>query len=248
MPRSLRLLLNFALILCIPTLFAAKGKCRKPPPVDTDTDAEVDVQVPDVAVALQIVTVSPSQVPPATPTPVRLYGAAFEQGANVFVGAFRVADARVTDPNTIEFTAPGLPEGSHDVRVANPDGKEATLRQGIRAVAASGDASCALMAMYFELDSATLAPTVVQALNASLPCLRSKGTVRLEGHADERGTTDYNVALAQRRAESIQRWLTSQGIPIGNLPVLSYGEERPADPGHNEAAWAKNRRVDMIAR
>lgn len=246
MSRPLRNLANLALILAIPTLFAAKGKCRKKPPIDTDTDVEV-VDVPDVTVSLQVVSVSPGSVPPATPTPVRVYGAGFEAGASVSIGAFGVPSVTVADPNTLELTTPGLPEGAHDVKVTNPDGRSATLRQGLRVVRAVDD-NCTRMAMYFELDSASLSAPAQNALNQAMPCLRTKAQTRLEGHADERGTTDYNVALGQRRAESVQRFLVSQGIPAGNLPVVSYGEERPADPAHNETAWAKNRRVDMVSR
>ncbi|MEZ4322512.1 MAG: OmpA family protein [Myxococcota bacterium] len=101
--------------------------------------------------------------------------------------------------------------------------------------------------MYFELDSATLSAPVRSALDQAMPCLKARSIIRLEGHADERGTTDYNLALGQRRAESISRYLVSQGVPPNKLPITSYGEERPADTGHDEAAWAKNRRVDMRA-
>ena len=67
--------------------------------------------------------------------------------------------------------------------------------------------------------------------------------IRIEGHADERGTSEYNLALADKRANAVKRYLTALGIENARLMAISYGEEMPADSGQNEAAWAKNRRV-----
>ena len=69
--------------------------------------------------------------------------------------------------------------------------------------------------------------------------------VRLEGHADERGSAEYNIALGERRALSVARALKSVGATDAQISVVSYGEERPAAPGHDEAAWAKNRSVEI---
>jgi len=70
-------------------------------------------------------------------------------------------------------------------------------------------------------------------------------TVRLEGHADERGTNEYNLALGEHRAQSIQAYLVSYGVAVARLSVISYGEEKPAVEGQDEASWAKNRRVEF---
>lgn len=70
--------------------------------------------------------------------------------------------------------------------------------------------------------------------------------LRLEGHGDERGTRDYNVGLGERRALAVQSALVSGGASAAQLNVVSYGEERPDDPGHDESAWAKNRRVEIV--
>lgn len=237
-----------ALILVLPVLLAAKGKCRKDRDTD-DTDTPVVVvpdPVPDPVIELQLVSVSPTKMKPQTPTKLKAYGAGFASGAQVGVGPSRVSQVELIDPNTLAFTAPGMPQGTYDVTVTNPSGDVTTLRSALT-VEEDADQSCRRMAMYFELDSATLSAPVRTALDSAMPCLRRQAVVRLEGHADERGTTDYNLALAQRRAESIQRYLATQGIPQSKLPVVSYGEERPMDTNHNEAAWAKNRRVDMVA-
>jgi peptidoglycan-associated lipoprotein len=70
--------------------------------------------------------------------------------------------------------------------------------------------------------------------------------VRLEGHADERGTREYNLGLGERRALAVEAALLAKGVSRDQLSVLSYGEERPAEMGHNEAAWSKNRRVQLV--
>ena len=73
----------------------------------------------------------------------------------------------------------------------------------------------------------------------------SKITLSIEGHADERGTREYNLALGQRRAESVANYLTANGIDKSRLVVKSYGEERPISLGSNDSAWSKNRRVEL---
>jgi len=72
------------------------------------------------------------------------------------------------------------------------------------------------------------------------------GPAVIAGHADERGTDGYNLALGQRRADTVRLNLVRLGIPSDHLRTVSYGEERPADPGHDEAAWGKNRRVELV--
>lgn len=76
---------------------------------------------------------------------------------------------------------------------------------------------------------------------------KNKGAkMQIEGHCDERGTAEYNMALGDRRAESARAYLASLGIPSSALSTVSFGEEKPVDPGHNEAAWAKNRRAHFV--
>jgi peptidoglycan-associated lipoprotein len=69
--------------------------------------------------------------------------------------------------------------------------------------------------------------------------------VQIEGHCDERGSTEYNLALGERRAQSVKNYLTQLSVDAARLPTISYGKERPAVEGHNEAAWAKNRRAQF---
>jgi peptidoglycan-associated lipoprotein len=72
------------------------------------------------------------------------------------------------------------------------------------------------------------------------------GKMKIEGHCDERGTTEYNLALGQKRADAAKNYLVSLGIDGKKIATVSYGKEKPLDPGHNEAAWAKNRRAHLV--
>jgi len=70
--------------------------------------------------------------------------------------------------------------------------------------------------------------------------------IQIEGHCDDRGTVEYNLALGERRANSTKRYLVSLGISAGRISTISFGKERPLDPGHNDEAWAKNRRAHIV--
>lgn len=99
---------------------------------------------------------------------------------------------------------------------------------------------------YFEFDSAVLMPEARAALAAYAEYFSSNpGSIRLEGHADERGSREYNMALGERRANAVRDYLILQGVSRGDIETVSYGEERPAEMGDNEYAWSKNRRVEM---
>lgn len=99
--------------------------------------------------------------------------------------------------------------------------------------------------IYFEYDSAVLVPEARDVLKRKAEWMRSNSNVSVivEGHTDSRGTVEYNIALGERRAESALSFLVDLGIPASRLTSVSYGKEKPIDPGQNEAAWAKNRRV-----
>ena len=104
-----------------------------------------------------------------------------------------------------------------------------------------------LKPVYFGYDDATLSPEARKLLDDAFQCLRRVQFRRVvvAGHTDERGTTEYNLALGERRAEAVRRYLAQLGAEPGKLKAISYGKERPANPGHDEAAWAKNRRAEI---
>ena len=99
--------------------------------------------------------------------------------------------------------------------------------------------------IYFDYDRDTIRPEFESVLNAHAQYLRANPNVStiLQGHADERGTREYNLGLGERRAQSIERYLTVQGVSPSQLEIVSYGEERPAVDGHSEQSYAQNRRV-----
>ncbi|MGD0919844.1 MAG: peptidoglycan-associated lipoprotein Pal [Thermodesulfobacteriota bacterium] len=82
--------------------------------------------------------------------------------------------------------------------------------------------------------------------NAAWMKKNPKMKIQIEGHCDERGTSEYNLALGERRANMTKRYLVSLGIASDRISIISYGKERPLDPGHNEEAWAKNRRAHIV--
>jgi peptidoglycan-associated lipoprotein len=102
--------------------------------------------------------------------------------------------------------------------------------------------------VFFAYDSAELEAAGQQVLNANAEILKKYATwvVTIEGHADERGTAEYNLALGERRALAARTYLLSLGVPADRLKTVSYGKEFPFDPGHNEAAWSQNRRAHFV--
>jgi peptidoglycan-associated lipoprotein len=99
---------------------------------------------------------------------------------------------------------------------------------------------------YFEFDSAVLLPAGRAALIGHAEYLRSSSkSVRLEGHADERGTREYNMALGERRANAVRDFMVLQGVSSSKIETVSYGEERPAVMGSGDSTWSKNRRVEL---
>ena len=102
--------------------------------------------------------------------------------------------------------------------------------------------------IFFEFDSAVLLPEAQSILRKKAEWLINNPdtSATIEGHCDERGTNEYNLALGERRAESAKTFLMDLGVKGSRLSCISYGEERPVDPAHNEEAWAKNRRGHFI--
>jgi peptidoglycan-associated lipoprotein len=102
--------------------------------------------------------------------------------------------------------------------------------------------------VFFVFDSSDIDSAGQQTLNANAEVLKKYPTwvITIEGHADERGTAEYNLALGERRAVAARTYLVSLGVPADRLRTVSYGKEFPFDPGHHEAAWAKNRRAQFV--
>jgi peptidoglycan-associated lipoprotein len=105
-----------------------------------------------------------------------------------------------------------------------------------------------LRPLFFELDSSDVSSDGQQVLQANAAVLKKYPTMQItiEGHCDERGTAEYNLALGERRALAAKNYLVSLGIAADKVKTVSYGKEFPFDPGHDDSAWKKNRRAHFV--
>lgn len=107
--------------------------------------------------------------------------------------------------------------------------------------------ACGLQTVYFDYNESRVRLDQQDTLNANGDCVKSTGkSVRLEGHCDERGTEEYNMALGERRASSSRSYLSNLGIARGSMRIISYGEEKPTCTTSNEGCWSENRRADFV--
>ena len=157
----------------------------------------------------------------------------------------------------VEATAqPAVPDvggGNTAENVAREEPmRPVTTEEGRPATSMAADdvnRSGVLKSIYFDFDAYEIRPDQRQTLQDNAKQLTgdlARWRVVVEGHADERGTNEYNMALGDRRANAARQYLIQLGVPEARIRTLSYGEERPADPGHNETGWSKNRRAAFL--
>jgi peptidoglycan-associated lipoprotein len=162
----------------------------------------------------------------------------------VWVGGGAADATEFLDSRSIRIEGGPMAEGRYDVEVVNPDGGSSTLRQGLTVQTAA--VNCDPITVYFETASSNLTADSNSRLQRELSCYRdSSGPIRIEGHCDERGTIDYNIALGERRARSVSRWFSGQGVEASRLSTVSFGEEKPVANGHDEQSWSQNRRAEI---
>jgi len=138
-------------------------------------------------------------------------------------------------------TTPG-PSGTQP-----PSGGTAT--PGARPPVSEFTANPNLKDIYFDFDKYDIRPGDAKILDTNATWLKANDNlVLIEGHCDERGTNEYNLALGERRAKATMNYLVSQGVQAGRITIISYGEERPICTEHNEACWAKNRRAHFLTK
>ena len=139
---------------------------------------------------------------------------------------------------TVETAAPSAQPGLTPQEIARRDEKRKT------------ESLLEQRTIYFEFDSTTIRSEFEEQLRAHGQALRDNRSrrVRLEGHADERGSREYNIGLGERRAQEVRRMLLLSGASSSQITTISYGEERPVAIGHDESAWSQNRRVELIVR
>jgi peptidoglycan-associated lipoprotein len=141
------------------------------------------------------------------------------------------------------------PEPAEDRAAAERAAREAAERAAAEAQREAARAREVLTArVYFDYDLATVREDARPALDAKASILRGDPTlrVRVEGHADERGSTEYNLALGSRRAQSVATYLSGYGVDPSRLETVSYGEERPLTRASTESAWSQNRRAEFV--
>lgn len=147
--------------------------------------------------------------------------------------------------------------GTAGCKKKGPKGVE-TTGGGMSGVGAEGltgraaqvtDAQSRLQAAYFEYDAFDLSSSAQEALRQNAKIIEQYPDVKIQiqGNCDERGSEEYNLALGDKRARSARDYLVNLGISPDRLTTISFGEERPVDPGHDDTAWAKNRRDEFVA-
>jgi peptidoglycan-associated lipoprotein len=160
--------------------------------------------------------------------------------------------ARPTPPPaaTATPTAPARPPAPPEPVVEPPIVPPEPVRDDAISSASLDDLNknSPLQPVYFELDSSDLSPAAQKALDANAGLLKKYPTwaVTVEGHCDERGTAEYNLALGERRAVTARAYLVSLGVSADRLRTVSYGKEFPFDAGHDETAFSKNRRAHFV--
>lgn len=166
----------------------------------------------------------------------------FKTAAAIVFAAFVAAGCSTTTKTTGEAGTTGT-EGAAAGAAAGQGVSSAPI-EGQTVGGAQAPENQMQTVFYFDFDKSELRSDTKAALDKWADYLRNRsGIVRLEGHTDERGTREYNLALGERRAKAVANYLVIQGVPRSQIETISYGEEKPAVMGHNEAAWAKNRRV-----
>lgn len=151
---------------------------------------------------------------------------------------------------TSQEAAPGA-TGAETAGAGTTGGPSGTaLAEGQRAptVSAGADSLLSKRRVHFAFDSSTIDNEARDIIKAHADYLAANPGIklRLEGHCDERGTREYNLALGERRAQSVERLVKALGVAANRVTVASYGEEKPLDAEHNESAWRLNRRVEIM--
>lgn len=142
-------------------------------------------------------------------------------------------------------------QAARDAALARQRAYDDSVRRANEAAVAAGEQmglkNTITAVIHFDFDKSDLRDDARAALDAKVPVLTANPevTIRIAGHTDERGSVEYNIALGQRRAASAKRYLTERGIAATRIETISYGEGRPVSDGHDENAWAQNRRDEF---
>jgi len=142
-------------------------------------------------------------------------------------------------------------QAARDAALARQRAYDDSVRRANEAAAAAGEhtglRNTVTAVIHFDFDKSELRDDARATLDAKIPVLMANPdvTIRVAGHTDERGSVEYNIALGQRRAASAKRYLTERGVAASRVETVSFGEGRPVSDGHDESAWAQNRRDEF---
>jgi peptidoglycan-associated lipoprotein len=155
-----------------------------------------------------------------------------------------------TSPAAAQPTSPSGGGGTGPATATQPGGTPPATAAPARPSPKEFTAVAELRDVYFDFDKYDIRPPDAKTLDGNAGWLKSNPNhlVLIEGHCDERGTNEYNLALGERRAKSTMNYLVSQGVQASRITIISYGEERPACTQKNEECWAKNRRAQFLVK
>jgi len=229
-------------LLALPA-FVLLAACPKPTPPETGGTEVVEPSV-------QIDSLDPSETTIGEPVTVTLRGKGFVEGSEVYLGSTRARGVDVYAAGELTFRATEELEAQrYDVRVVTPAGDQAALPDAFTVKPRPElVADCVLTVVYFDYSEASLTQSSRDALANNAACIAELKlqSVLLEGHADERGSTTFNLSLGEERAEAVREYLVDLGAMQDVFSIVTYGEERPFTRESNEEGWSKNRRVEFV--
>ena len=235
----------YSMFFCVfsASFFACKKKNVATDPKDIITEGALKPNSPESD--LRLISVDPDSVLVGVRTPARAMGMGFQEGAVLYIDDTPISGVELMDESVLSFSIPALGQGSHDLKVENPTGETHTLLSAILAEPEEEKLppECKEIVFYFAMDEYKLNPDAQALLDERKDCFSMDYQYRIEGHCDERGTTEYNISLGLKRAEILQKYLETQGVGNRRIETVSYGEERPNEQGDSEDSWSKNRRA-----
>lgn len=175
----------------------------------------------------------------------------FTFGMTIFTGCAEKKSVVKNEIPQVQETAPTpIQQSESETAKQAPSTKTANIKESAveQSSLMGATAKSPVSDINFDFDSSAIGPDAREILqvNADFLSKNRVSAIVVEGHCDERGTTEYNMALGQRRAQETKKYLVNLGINESKITTISYGDERPLDTGNNEEAWAKNRRAHFV--
>jgi len=175
----------------------------------------------------------------------------FTFGMTIFTGCAEKKSVVKSDTQQVQETAPTtIPQLASETAKKTPSAEDAKIKES--AIAQSSLMGATVKSpvsdIKFDFDSSAIGPDARKILNVNADFLSKNrvSAIVVEGHCDERGTAEYNMALGEKRAQETKNYLVNLGINESLIKTISYGKERPLDPASNEEAWAQNRRAHFV--